>query len=273
MLCEDITIPIPGLTRDYVFYHTSDSHVAWAAPEDPLEDRELAQKHAHKWNLSGIFPLDAFDEMLRMAREDHADGIFLCGDIADYYTPSIVGYIRKRLADCGTEPLYVCGNHECNSYTQVITDLRAKYPDYADMMRGTPAFWVRDFGEFLVAGMDNGDKTIHPEQLDALRQVCADGRPVLLLIHIPVYTEAMDAPLKEKWGEDACNYFVIGHGEDPGQTPAFCELLRAENNPIAAVFAGHIHLSHQSQLAPGRTQYISAPTFDGKIRKIILTGK
>ena len=120
--------------------------------------------------------------------------------------------------------------------------------------------------------MDNGDKTIHPEQLNALRQVYADGRPVLLLMHIPVYTREMDAPLKEKWGEYACDYFVIGYGEDPGQTPAFCELLRGEN-PIAAVFAGHIHLSHQSELAPGRTQYICAPTFDGKVRKITLTGK
>lgn len=273
MFCENVTIHIPGLTRDYVFYHTSDAHVAWADPEDPQQDRELAQKHAHKWNLSGIFPLDAFDAALQMAQQDRADGIFLCGDIADYYKPAIVRYIRQRLADCGTEPLYVWGNHEGNSYTEVISDLRAQYGDYEDMMHGDPAFWVRDFGEFLVAGMDNGDKTITPQQLEALRQVCADGRPVLLLMHIPVYTEAMAAPLKEKWGEDACSYFVIGYGQDPGQTPAFCRLLRDGSNPIAAVFAGHIHLSHASELAPGRMQYTAAPSFDGKIRKIILTGK
>ena len=81
----------------------------------------------------------------------------------------------------------------------------------------------------------------------------------------------MEGPLYEKWGEDACNYFVIGYGQDPAATPEFCDLVRDSSNPIAAVFAGHVHFAHQSELAPGRTQYISAPTFDEKVRKITLT--
>lgn len=271
MLCENVTVSLPGLTRDYVFYHTSDAHVAWAGPEDPAEDREMAEKHAHKWNLSGIFPLDALDEALRMAKEDNADGIFLCGDIADYYKNGTVRYLRQQLADCGA--LYVCGNHEGGSYVEQVPDLRVCHPDYAPMMQGSPAFWVRDFGEFLVAGIDNGDKNIRPEQLEVLRRVCADGRPVLLLMHIPVYTPELEGPLLEKWGEGACGYFVIGYGEDPGETPAFCRLLREPGNPIAAVFAGHIHIAHGSELAPGRMQYTSAPTFEGKVRKITLTAR
>ncbi|MBR5868745.1 MAG: metallophosphoesterase [Clostridia bacterium] len=273
MLCEDITIHIPGLTRDYLFYHTSDAHIAWADPEDTQADRDLAEKHAHKWNLSGIFPRDAFDEALRMAKEDHADGIFLCGDICDYFTPSIVSYVEKRLASCGTEPLFVSGNHEGNSYLEVIPDIRIHYADYAHMMHDSPAFWVRDFGEFLVVALDDSDKKVQPEQLDALKRLCQDGRPILLLTHIPVYTREMEAPLKEKWGEDACDYFVIGYGEDEAQTPEFCRLLRDPKTPIVAVFAGHIHLSHKSELAPGRMQYTSAPTFDGKVRRITLTGE
>lgn len=272
MLCENVTIRLPGLTRDYVFYHTSDAHIAWADPADSQADRELAAKHAGKWNQYGIFPCDAFGDALRMAEEDHADGLFLCGDICDYYTPSIVRYVWERLTNCSVEPLFVSGNHEGNSYTEVIPDIRARYPEYLDMMHGSPAFWVHDFGEFLVVGLDDSDKKVQPEQLNALQTLCSDGRPILLLIHIPVYTPAMEAPLKEKWGPDACDYFVIGYGEDEDRTPAFCQLLRDPDVPIAAVFAGHIHISHESELIPGRTQYTSAPCFSGKLRRITLTG-
>lgn len=276
MLIENVTIHIPGLTRDYVFCHTSDAHIAFADFTAPENERALAAKQTDRWNLHGILPPAAFDDALRTVREDHADGLFLCGDIADYYTSDIVGYIRKHLTDAGVESLYVCGNHEGGSYEngpRYDKALRIHYPDYADMMHGTPDFWVRDFGEFLVAGIDDSDKKVRPEQLTALKNLCAEGRPILLLMHVPIYTEAMKAPLCQMWGDDACDYFVIGYDADEGETPAFCEILRDPAAPIAAVFAGHIHMSHASEIIPGRVQYTSAATFEGKIRRITVTGK
>ncbi|MBE6930391.1 MAG: hypothetical protein E7463_08930 [Ruminococcaceae bacterium] len=276
MLIENVTIRIPGLTRDYVFYHTSDAHVAWADPTDSTADRELAATQTQRWNLHGILPPAGFDDTLRTASENHADGLFLCGDIADYYHPSTVRRIRDRLTNAAVEPLYVCGNHEGGSYKngpRYDKALRPHYPDYAGMMHGTPDLWVRDFGEFLIVGIDDSDKKVRPEQVAALKNLCADGRPILLLMHIPIYTEALKAPLCAEWGDDACDYFVIGFDADEAETPAFCALLRDPAAPIAAVFAGHIHLSHASEIIPGRVQYTSAPSFSGTIRRVTVTGK
>lgn len=273
MTLETVKIIIPGLTRSYVFYHTSDSHLACALPEESDDAKAIAKKHEVKWSPLGILPVDAFEEALTMAEKDHADGIFLCGDIADYYSPGTVDHIRKRLQKASVEVMYVCGNHEGADYYKEVADIRACYPDYADMMKNSPAFWTRDFGEFLVVGVDNGDKRITEQQLKLLEEQFEKRKPILLMIHIPMYTPAIEGPVKGKWGEGGCDYFTIGRGLDSERTEEFCRMLKRPGNNVAAVFAGHIHLSHSGEFEGGRLQHTSPPTFMGQMRRYIITGE
>lgn len=273
MTVETTAIVIPGISRSYVFYHTSDSHLACALESESDEAKAIARKHEGKWSPAGILPVDAFEEALTLAEQDHADGLFLCGDIADYYSPGTVSHIRERLGKSPLEIMYVCGNHEGADYYKEVADIRDCYPDYAEMMYDSPAFWTRDFGEFLVLGVDNGDKKITGEQMDRLEAQFASGKPILLLMHIPMYTPSIEGPVKGKWGENGCDYFTIGRGRDTERTEAFCRALRRADNHVAAIFAGHIHLSHSGEFAGGRLQHTSPPTFEGKIRKYIVTGK
>lgn len=270
MTQETITIRLPKLTRPYTFYHTSDCHVAYAAADEPQEAKATAEKYAKFWCPSGPTPAQAFDGVLRMADENHADGLFLCGDVADYYSSGTVRYIKDRLQSASTETFYVYGNHEGSVYNQKTADARACYPDYAEVMRGSPAFWERDFGEFLLVGIDNGDKKIQAEQLAFLEAQFLKGKPILLLIHIPLYTDAIAGPVKAKWGENGCDYFTLGQPQDTELSRKFCEAVKRPDNNIAAIFAGHIHLSHEGEFSPGRMQYTAAPTFQGSVRKVLL---
>lgn len=270
MTQETITVKLPRLTRPYTFYYTSDCHVAYAAPHESAEAKAKAEKYAKFWCPEGPTPVETFDSALRLADENHADGIFLCGDVADYYSGGTVQYIKDRLRRASTEAFYVCGNHEGGDYDREVTDIRACYPDYAELMYGSPAFWARDYGEFLIVGIDNGDKKIREEQLAFLERQFAKGKPILLLIHIPIYTEAIVAPVKKKWGENGCDYFTLGQPQDTELSRKFCEAVKRPDNHIAAIFAGHIHLAHEGEFSPGRIQYTAAPTFLGSIRKISL---
>lgn len=273
MTVETTYITIPGLSRSYVFYHTSDAHVACALPEESDEARAIAKKHEGKWSPMGILPVDGFDEALTLADGDHADAIFLCGDIADYYSPGTVHHIRERIRSASTEVLYVCGNHEGADYYKEVEDIRYCYPDYADLMKNSPAFWVRDFGELLVVGVDNGDREIRKEQLEMLEEQFGKGKPILLMMHIPMYIPSLEAPVREKWGENGCDYFTIGRGLNSELTEAFCAAVKRPDNNIAAVFAGHIHLSHSGEFEGGRLQHTSPPSFEGRIRKYIVKGE
>lgn len=268
MKIETTVLKIPGLKRSYTFYHTSDCHLAVGLPEEGAEAMAKAQAMTDAWSYTGLLPVDALAQVLQMAQEDHTDGLFLCGDVADYLSEGTLGAVKKALNSTGTEKFYVCGNHERSGVQQ--PDSRVFYPDYQELMHGSPGFWTRDFGEFVIVGMDNGDKQMREEQLDLLEKQFAAKKPILLLIHIPILTEAIMGPVQQKWGKDGPDYFLLGQDTDTELSRRFCRMLADPEAPIAAVFAGHIHLSHAGEIIPGRMQYVSAPAFEGIIRKYVL---
>lgn len=273
MQLDTAIIRIPGLTRDYTFFHTSDCHIAHAGPDESAEAHELADRETAFWTYNNVLPAEAMKEMLETVDAANADGLFLCGDIADYYSKGTLEKIQKYLDSSSTELFYVCGNHERSFCSAEDKESRSFYRFYTGIMHDSPALWVHDFGEFLIVGVDDGDKSIRQEQLDGLEKLFLLGKPILLLLHIPITTEALIPPVTAKFPELGGAYFLLGESNDSEISKRFCEAVKNPCNPIAAVFAGHIHLSHASEIAPGRMQYTSAPCYEGVIRKYIVTGR
>ena len=268
---ECVTIRIPGLKRSYTFLHTSDCHIAQARADEGADAVKKAEELTAFWSYTGRRPAEALEEVLHMADCEQADGLFLCGDAADYWSDGTLEALRSHLDRTKTELFYVCGNHERSGVEPA--DSLDFYPAYADLMHGSPGFWVRDFGEFVIVGMDDGDKEIREEQLELLQKQFEVGKPILLLIHIPILTQAIMPPVQQKWGEDGPNYFLLGQESDTELSRCFCHMLADPVAPVAAVFAGHIHLSHAGEIIPGRMQYVSGPAFEGRIRKYVITGE
>lgn len=254
---ETVTLKIPGLTRTYTFFHTSDTHVVLGP-----ETEQDANAHAN-----------ALLDAIHTADEAAADGIFLCGDIGDYFTKETIRFIRETLQESKTEVFYVMGNHECTGAENV----EAAKKEFADMMFGNHAFWSRDLGELLIVGLDNSGKVYTEEQFAFLNEQIAKNKPILLLMHAPLWTEAIEAPVVAMWNEEMqgqeCYYFLIEKNKNPENCRRrFWDLVQNPDNHIEAIFAGHIHLSNDSEYAPGHRQYTMDPTYTGKIRKVIVTG-
>lgn len=262
---ETVSVKIPNLTKSYTFLHLSDAHVACAAPDAPEDAKALAAKQTKAWMHGDIPPVDVFENVLAEAKDAGIDALLMAGDCIDYYSADNAAYMREHLPVCGVEVLYAFGNHEGGSYTEVIDDPKASYPALAPVMMGTPDFWVRDYGEFLVIGVDDSDQFVRPEQVEKMRGQIARGLPILLLMHIPMKTPAIEPSVMKKWGTT----FMIGTDEDPDSTKEFCELVKSAEN-VAAVFAGHIHYAHTGEFADGRMQYVSAPAFTGYLRKVLV---
>lgn len=272
MKIDTSIIHIPGLTREYTFFHTSDCHIAYAGSDESSQAHELAEKETAFWTRNGVLPIEAMKETLQTVDAAHADGLFLCGDIVDYCSKGTIAKVQDTLSGAATELFYVCGNHERSFCTDEDKETRRFYRFYTNLMPNTPDLWARDFGEFLIVGVDDADKKIRQEQLDGLNKLFSLGKPILLLLHIPIVSNAILPPVKAQWGEDGGTYFLLGQPNDSELSKRFCDILKNPQNLIVAVFAGHIHLSHAGEIAPGRMQYTSAPCFEGLIRKYILTG-
>ena len=92
-ITERVSVMIPGLERPYTFLHISDTHITHAYENDSDAGKALAEKQAHAWNQAGIFPVDAFANVLEYADETKPDAILMAGDVVDYYTESNVRYL------------------------------------------------------------------------------------------------------------------------------------------------------------------------------------
>ena len=255
---EQIRIAIPSLTKEYHFMHFSDTHIAYAYPEDTEEDTALAEEQSKNWSAFCNTAVENFELLMQEAKERKPDALFMAGDIADYYSESNLRYLTEQLNGCGVLPVYAYGNHEGASYVKNLGDPRQFYPAYSKLMTDTPDFHVQDFGEFLVAAVDNSDHHIREEQLVKLKEVFDRGLPVLLLMHIPLSTEAILPPMEAKWGKNPA-YFMLGTDAEPETTREFCRMVMAEDSPVAAVFAGHVHFQHSGEFSAGRMQYTTAP--------------
>jgi len=266
---ENVKLTVPGLSRTYTFFHISDGHVVTAKPDDSEEDRELAVRHTAKWNQGGIPPIDAFEDALRYVDSEEADALLIAGDCTDYYRPSIAEYMREKIAACNKEVLYVYGNHEGACYGKKV-NYKDSFPEFAPVMFGNPSYWVKDYGELLIVGLDNTTKDITEEQFVFLEKQEARGLPILLLVHVPIVSDACIEAVKAHWGPDEFNrnYFIMGTDTTPESGLEFVKRVKSPDSHIVAIIAGHIHRAHEGEFAPGRMQFTSAPTFMQYIRKI-----
>ncbi len=262
---ETVSVKIPGLTKTHTFLHLSDAHVAWAAPDASDEAKAIAQKQTSAWMHNDIPPVNVFETVLEETKAENFDAILMAGDCIDYFSTDNAAFMQEHLPSCGTEILYAFGNHERGSYGSPTFAPEDPYRKLAPVMLGTPDFWVRDFGEFLVIGVDDSAKSISADQLQKMKDQIARGLPILLLVHIPLRTPAIEPSVMKIWGTT----FMLGTDEDSDTTKEFCELVKSSEN-VAAILAGHIHYEHTGEFADGRMQYVSAPAFTGFLRKVIV---
>ncbi len=273
---ECITIKAPGVKKAHRFLHISDAHIA-IAPENASDDEKtFALKQAKRWSLGELTSTEAFEEMLKYVRSVHPDALLIAGDAVDYIHEANTAFMDERLtalAAEGIHTLYAFGNHEGGSYSKSIPDPRAYYPLYADVMGGDPSFQVMDLDDLLIVAVEDAMREITESQLEKMRAVCREakkrGIQIILLMHIPICAEELARGVLQVWGPA----FMIGSlAEDSPTVHEFCDLVRKEDSPIAAVLAGHIHYSHKDFVSPGRMQYVSSPAYEGFVYDIIVEG-
>ncbi len=265
---------IPGLTRSYTFFQTSDTHLSAALETEPPEAHQgVKEMNDNYTEIEGFPPTTALEEALRIADEAGADGIFLCGDTAEGYSEGSVKFICDRVKQAKTEGFCILGNHEIGN----APSTKYGYEVYSEIMCGNPRFWARDLGEIKIIGLHNanwGIKFIEEEQITFLREQFADGKPTLLLMHAPLKLPTLVQPVVDFWGEEMREYFLLDKPENPNDPiRKFWDIIEDPECPVMGIFTGHIHLTHEDEFAPGKKQYTICPTFRGGIRKIIVSGE
>ena len=286
-LQERITeIVIPGLCREYTFVQVTDLHIACHEPGDSEDAVALAESRNKFWawqagvfadNIDSeetrIYPIEACELLAEHIRGmDNIDGVFFTGDTVDYPSGANFRRAKRFLDSLGKDCMIVPGNHDAVS-DDADDDTKAAF---AELFGDVPEYFVREMDGFDILGFADGFISMTDSQVKFLEERLALGRPVVILLHAPVYTEVTKAKVYPYWGYN----WMVG---DPGspeekQTEAgFCfrDLVCGNRDLIRAVITGHVHMETGDDRAPADgdvLQYTSKPAFQGYYRKIIIKG-
>ena len=268
LIVHEYRIPIKGV-KQKILYHFSDVHLSLDDALSTPEERERAQQKTQSWREERMqfarhhgeacgeeHQLEATEhlEHLLAAAEADGDALVIAGDLFDYVSPANVRAFEQRFSRLSVPYVYVCGNHEP----------RRAIPDESAMAVIKQPVQTLDLGDMLLVGFDDSERAITDHQLDALRDLLAQDKPLILAMHIPIQIE-------QNPDHKACDdYFRLNHQGAPAQNLAFIELIRQNPDKIAAVLTGHLHFLNRCELAPGLTQYVSSQGVLGNLNRYVI---
>lgn len=273
MKIEETCIKISGLKNEYHFLHISDVHFAHASEDDSIKAKEYAIAKTKQWSPTGSSSWECWDLLEEYAKDKpQIEALVITGDFLDYYSHNCFARARERVEDFPAKVYITPGNHEVDDGVAKETDVKTYFHEYYDpLMCGNADFWVKDYEEFLLVGINNGKREITEVQLDRLKEQMKRKVPMILVMHIPLESEAVLDAIKKRWGEDEDRYFIFeGKKDQSAISKEFAELIKRPDSPVVAILAGHIHAACEGEFASGKMQYTAAPLHEKYIREITI---
>jgi 3',5'-cyclic AMP phosphodiesterase CpdA len=271
-------ILVEGLEREVVLCQLSDTHLAEADGRDPHPARQAAahfQPYFQERTPKNAPAREVFAGLLERCRSLKPDALALTGDILHF--PSVAGLELLRRSLEGKEYLYTLGNHDWNFPYHPWNEAtrQAHYPRFLGFPGGDPACQAREIGGLRLVALDNSTYQVSLAQTEFLRRQLQDGRPCLLLVHIPLATPSLmpsvmarwNAPIvmggEEGWTAEARAKWLVGEVE--AGTRACLDVVRQAEN-LVGVLCGHVHFPRADELRPGCYQYVARPGFEAGCR-------
>lgn len=268
---EVTELQVKGARQGASVLHLTDTHLSDCDSRNP----DLVGAMAKWQQVFGGRMSQNVERLVRLANELEVGAVALTGDIVHCPTEANLDLGRKLFQQLKMPWGYALGNHDWTGAPPPDREhWRSKYSRWTDR----PLSWhsLNLAGVDLVF-IDNSDYQISPEQLQKTETLARAGNPCILFMHIPISLESLrpDALAVWKvpilmgdptWTKEARKQW--GNAEtDAASTLEFIELVK--NNPnLQAVFAGHLHFSHQDQYRPGHSQYVTDAGFKLSARLI-----
>jgi len=279
---KEITIHV-GAKKPFDVMHVSDTHIVRA---DERDDERKAKVAAWRTGSMG-YGEHYLDEAIRYARER---GMYMMhtGDLYDFVSEANLDIAARHMLEADW---FVCaGNHEFSKYVGEAKEDEAYKASSFEAVQGA---FPNDifFASRVINGVDFvavDDVYYHftARQLELMKAEVSKGLPIVLLIHVPLYTpefcaselEATDgncayltgAPLEitETFdrgvtypaGEEWRYRKVQQRADEP--TLAFLAWLK-EQPLLKGILCGHMHRYFEERFSQTAIQYCVGATYHG----------
>ena len=274
------TVTIPGLTKEYKFLHITDTHVSAFTEEEGKTwttsryNYNVARRNS--FAADGILAEDRFPALFDYADEIGADATFLTGDLIDFPSETNIAMLYEHATRIKAKPIFCLGNHDWNYADDYMTpNAVATYmPKFAELTGGDPQLSVMEYDEFIVAAIDNSSDVVTDATVQKFLALYEKNKPIILLLHVPLHADTLAPDVKKAWGGRNITMGPGAMGSDWGSVQQFYNAVCvAEDTPVVAVFAGHVHFNHEDTFPNGVPQYVTSTGYTGDCRVITVKGE
>ncbi len=254
-----------GLEKPVTVLQISDTHLTLC------DERDDARKAALAAHRATIFPdaerhLNEVETLV--AKEGHL--LVHTGDMSDFVSAANLDRAAQFARAC--DVMMVAGNHAFSQYVGEAVEDAAYRNVSLDRVQAVYhndiRFSSRVVGGVNLIGIDNGYYLFDKEQLEALKCEVAKGFPIILFLHVPLYSEALyDHCLAI--GKTSAYLTAVPEEKTECYPPARRVQQRADSitremvayieaEPlIQAVFAGHLHHDFTCTVGGRLPQYVT----------------
>jgi hypothetical protein len=254
-----------GIEKPFTFLHISDVHLSESDENDTERRREFAAQRKRHFSYAPEAVEFVTDYVKRTGYP-----LINTGDMLDFINPESIRIAKKFMRDTGM--IFATGNHEywrCPNdrfhYDDVYQTYEAKN-DSLDLVSREFGMDVRfsctEINGVNLVCMDDSDYCIDAEIFERLKAVEAQGKPILLFMHIPLYSDHIGNGAKGTLNAppayfENCNPVDVWERTPDELTREICDYIR-KSPLIKCVFSGHIHrnveilgLDEQDQIITG----------------------
>ncbi len=272
------TVQLKGIEGEYTLLFLTDTHAI--VQSQGASEQEAANEEARYptfFNEEGVPSAEQFPEWIRYANENGVDAVLLGGDIIDTPSEANLRWLEEQLGQLDMPYLYVNGNHDWTYPWEYMTEAgkEAYLPLLEPFMQDNTVIHSLDFGEFTVVGIDDSPGQVEVGVFPAYEEILAEGRPVIVLAHVPFMTQSVLGKAREAWSSPV----VIGAGNYGGIYPnedseRFVSRTTAASSPVELVLAGHVHFYDRDVIEGEKQvlQLVGGAGFRGEAILIHITG-
>lgn len=272
-------IVIPGLSREYDFLFLTDTHVIIPDEKEEQQVKDYAKQRRPVFESAqdNAARIPRLSEWVDYANKRSYDGLLLGGDIIDFPSSANLKYLDACLKELAVPWLYTPGNHDWTYPWEYMTEKgkESYLALLAPYMDGNPAVHTLEYDDLILVALDDSSNQISPDALESYREILTRGKPVIVLLHVPLYTESLFDEAKQVWSSAVTLGGGIHGGIYPDETSTeFLRLTLAKDSPVVAVLAGHVHFSQSSMLIGEKSipQITGDAGFHGKAAGIHVSG-
>lgn len=270
------SLEIPGLTKEYTFLYVTDTHMV--VPDEADSDKVEAYadlRFDEFQNEEDVSSAEQFGAWVEYANEQQADALLLGGDIIDYPSDANIEHLEDNLELLNMPYLYALGNHDWTFPWEYMTHYGEEtyLPMLEPYMQSDSAIHHLEFEDLILVAVDNSANQVAPEALEEYRKILQQGKPVIVMLHVPLLTQSVLTKAKAVWDSAV----VLGGGNFGGIYPdetstEFIALTTAEESPVVAVLAGHVHFFDKDQIDEKIVQIVGDAGYKGEALLLTVKG-